>query len=246
MFFTQILGFKGRGSWMTSDGGSSGHLFPAKMRKNPATILANPRTNPAAQKQNSPKSPFCPKPARTKSLRSPFFLSKGCENISTRVPLLGNEQNMWKQDMWKLTAFVETFVGTSVDTLVGRFVGTFVGTPCRAKTGKWTFVGALVGTLVGALVGVFVGPLVGTLVGPLVGSNFAVRVLCACLGKSKWFLDAMEILWGALSWFGALCAIPFVRIHSRARKPWSANRELRGWQKRGCRDRCQERPEKGA
>ena len=41
--------------------------------------------------------------------------------------------------------------------------------------------GALVGTLVGALVGVFVGPLVGTLVDPLVGSNFAVRVLCACL-----------------------------------------------------------------
>ena len=33
---------------------------------------------------------------------------------------------------------------------------------------------------------------------------------------------------------------------SRARKPWSANRELRGWQKRGCRDRCQERPKKGA
>ena len=33
---------------------------------------------------------------------------------------------------------------------------------------------------------------------------------------------------------------------SRARKPWSANRELRGWQKRGCRDRCQQRPEKGA
>ena len=41
--------------------------------------------------------------------------------------------------------------------------------------------GTLVGTLVGALVGVFVGPLVGTLVDPLVGSNFAVRVLCACL-----------------------------------------------------------------
>ena len=37
--------------------------------------------------------------------------------------------------------------------------------------------GTLVGTLVGALVGVFVGPLVD----PLVGSNFAVRVLCACL-----------------------------------------------------------------
>ena len=39
------------------------------------------------------------------------------------------------------------------------------------------------------------------------------------------------------------------RIHShisRARKPWSANRELRGWQKSGCRDRCQEWPEKGA
>ena len=90
---------------------------------------------------------------------------------------LGNEQNMWKQDMWKLTAFVETFVGTSVDTLVGRFVGTIVGSPWRAKTGKWTFVG----TLVGALVGVFVGPLVGPLVDPLVGSNFAVRVLCACL-----------------------------------------------------------------
>ena len=33
---------------------------------------------------------------------------------------------------------------------------------------------------------------------------------------------------------------------SRARKTWNANRELRGWQKRGCRDRCQERPEKGA
>ena len=29
--------------------------------------------------------------------------------------------------------------------------------------------------------GVFVGPLVGPLVDPLVGSNFAVRVLCACL-----------------------------------------------------------------
>ena len=62
---------------------------------------------------------------------------------------------MWKQNMWKLTAFVETFVGTSVDTLVGRFVGTFVGSPWKAKTGKWTFVGALVGTLVGALVGAF-------------------------------------------------------------------------------------------
>ena len=80
--------------------------------------------------------------------------------------------------MWNLTAFVETFVGTSVDTLVGRFVGTFVGSPWRAKKGKWTFVGTLVGTLVGALVGVFVGP--------LVGSNFAVRVLCACLsGRQK-------------------------------------------------------------
>ena len=33
---------------------------------------------------------------------------------------------------------------------------------------------------------------------------------------------------------------------SMARKPWSANRELRGWQRRGCRDRCQEGPEKGA
>ena len=33
---------------------------------------------------------------------------------------------------------------------------------------------------------------------------------------------------------------------SRARKPWSANRELRGWQKRGCREGCQEGPEKGA
>ena len=31
---------------------------------------------------------------------------------------------------------------------------------------------------------------------------------------------------------------------SRARKPWSANRELRGWQRRGCRDKCQEQPEK--
>ena len=33
---------------------------------------------------------------------------------------------------------------------------------------------------------------------------------------------------------------------SRACEPWSANRELRGWQKRGCRDRCQKGPEKGA
>ena len=31
-----------------------------------------------------------------------------------------------------------------------------------------------------------------------------------------------------------------------APKPWSANRELRGWQKRDCREGCQEQPEKGA
>ena len=37
-----------------------------------------------------------------------------------------------------------------------------------------------------------------------------------------------------------------ININSRARKPWSANRELRGWQKRGCREGCRERPEKGA
>ena len=43
--------------------------------------------------------------------------------------------------------------------------------------------------------------------------------------------------------FGCSCEII---LSSRARKPWSANRELRGWQKRGCRDRCQKRPEKGA
>ena len=29
---------------------------------------------------------------------------------------------------------------------------------------------------------------------------------------------------------------------SRARKPLSANRKLRGWQRRGCQDRCQEGP----
>ena len=42
------------------------------------------------------------------------------------------------------------------------------------------------------------------------------------------------------------CDTRFLEVPSRARKPWSANRELRGWQKRGCRDRCPERPEKGA
>ena len=31
---------------------------------------------------------------------------------------------------------------------------------------------------------------------------------------------------------------------SKARKPWSANRELRGWRRRGCREGCQEQPEK--
>ena len=44
-----------------------------------------------------------------------------------------------------------------------------------------TLVSALVGVFVGALVGALVGTLVGALVGTLVGSNFAVRVLRACL-----------------------------------------------------------------
>ena len=68
------------------------------------------------------------------------------------------------------------------------------GSPCRAKTGKWTLVGALVGTLVGALVGAFVGPLVGTLVDPLVGSNFAVRVLCACLNKKSHVFEGCKYI----------------------------------------------------
>ena len=34
--------------------------------------------------------------------------------------------------------------------------------------------------------------------------------------------------------------------NSKVRKPWSANRELRGWQRGGCQDRCQEGPAKGA
>ena len=33
---------------------------------------------------------------------------------------------------------------------------------------------------------------------------------------------------------------------SKARKPWSTIRELRGWRRRGCREGCQEQPEKGA
>ena len=36
------------------------------------------------------------------------------------------------------------------------------------------------------------------------------------------------------------------KVSSRVRKPWSANRELRDLQRRGCRDRCQEGLEKGA
>ena len=37
-----------------------------------------------------------------------------------------------------------------------------------------------------------------------------------------------------------------VLANSTARKPWSANRELRVWRRRGCREGCQEQPEKGA
>ena len=42
------------------------------------------------------------------------------------------------------------------------------------------------------------------------------------------------------------CNMPLAKPESKARKPWSANRELRGRRRRGCREGCQEQPEKGA
>ena len=55
--------------------------------------------------------------------------------------------------------------------------------------------------------------------------------------------------------FGYFPEVPVTKIrvsapapckNSRARRPWSANRDLRGWRRRGCREGCQEHPEKGA
>ena len=98
---------------------------------------------------------------------------------------IGQKKNMWKQDMWKLTAFVDTFVGTSVDTHVGRFVAPFVGSPRRAETGKWTFVGTLVGHPRGRSRGRFRGPTRGHTRGPTRGVKF--RSSRALSLSDKWF-----------------------------------------------------------
>ena len=50
---------------------------------------------------------------------------------------------------------------------------------------------------------------------------------------------------GSKVFWGKFRSIFREKICSKARKPWSANRELRGWRRRGCGEGCQEQPEKG-
>ena len=61
-----------------------------------------------------------------------------------------------------------------------------------------------------------------------------------------WSIECSSLLWHGHVADILILSVWWRRKGSRARKPWSANREPRGWQKKGCGDRCQERPEEGA